>query len=212
MSDLSPPLGILDDIETARTRTLVSRLLQVVRHSFVSVNSQTATPAAAEAWCATWLRHIHAAGLQVSDVQAGMANLFRWPAGEPFSFPTFARLCRAGGDADDRRELDEARSAYANREFSGLSPATWQAGSVLGFARVFNADGVTEAGWAAALLDARRAPSPAILARQPAGAALQIAQSPDARAAARTRNRAALDAALNAIPANLRPRRFSAPE
>lgn len=216
MSDLRKPqaaAGIVNDLETARTRTLVARLLRAVRHSFVVVAAQTATPAAAEEWCNTWERHIAAANLTPDEISAGVARLSQWPEREPFNFPSFARLCRPNGDTDARRELDAARDAFARREFAGLNPATWQAAATLGFARVFNGDGITEAGWHTALLEARRTPDPAILARQPADAAqLRIGESADARAEARARNRAALDAAMGSLPNSLRPRRFSTPE
>jgi hypothetical protein len=183
-----------------------------VRHTFVVVAAQTATPAAADEWCNTWERHIASASLTPDEISAGVARLSQWPEREPFNFPTFARLCRPDGDTDARRELDAARAAFARREFSGLDPATWQAAAALGFVRVFNGDGVTDVGWRTALLEARRAPDPAILARQPAAAAqLRISESADARAEARARNRAALDAAMGSLPGNLRPRRFTAP-
>ncbi len=216
MSDLSQPqaaAGIVEDLETARTRALVARLLRAVRHSFVTVHAQTATPVAAGEWCNTWERHIAATGLTAYEIRAGLSRLAQWPEREPFNLPTFVRLCRPDGDTDARRELDAARAAFARREFSGLDPATWQAAATLGFARVFNSDGVTDVGWRVALLEARRTPDPAILARQPADAAqLRIGESADTRAEARARNRAALDAAMGSLPDNLRPRRFSAPE
>lgn len=203
-----PPDGILADLPAHARRAYVARIMSVLRVSSPLVAKQTATPTAAAAWIDAWERHFVAANLSARQIEHGLARLKDWPENRPFNWPDFARLCRPDADAVARRELDAARSAYARREFSHLDAATWQAASALGFARVFNGDGITDAGWAQALDDARANPDPEVLARQPRASQARIGASPEVRAEARARSRAALDAALASLPPHLRPRRF----
>lgn len=199
--------SLADFPENAR-RAYVSRIMLVLRTSSPLVAKQTATPAGAAAWIDAWERHFLAANLSARQIEHGLARLKDWPENRPFNWPDFSRLCRPDADAAARRELDAARSAYARREFSSLSPVTWQAASSLGFTRVFNGDGITDAGWAQALDDARANPDPEVLVRQPRASQARVGASPEARAEARARSVAALDAALANLPAHLRPRRL----
>lgn len=207
-----PPERILADLPPSARRAAVGRIMGVLRTSFPIVAKLTSTPAAAAAWLEDWERHFAAARLTGLEIERGLARLKDWPADRPFNWPDFARLCRPGADVDARRELDAARSAFARREFTDLAPATWQAAVSLGFARIFNGDGVTETGWAQALDEARARPDPAILARQPGVGQARISQTADARREARERQRQSCEAAMAGLPKHLRPARYGSPE
>lgn len=207
----SPHGGSVTEIGAAPMRARVARLARILAPALPVVGAATRTEEGLRAWVDAWTALATSAGLSDDEIRHGLAHLGDAPVGKPFGWDVFLLLCRPREmrDADARRELDAARSAYARREFAGLAAATWQAAAGLGFGRVFNGDGVTDAGWAAALAEARQSPDSEILGRQPAGPQqARIAVSAEARAEYRARSRCALDDALSGLPLHLRPRRL----
>lgn len=203
------PAGSVMDLREGAQRAFMARLLRELGASFAAIASQTRSQEAAAAWIETWARHIRAAGLTRQHIEHGLASLDRWPEGEPFNWPTFARLCNPTAGAGAAGELDALRSAFVRREFCDLAPPTWQAGCRLGIARLFHADGVTASAWAAALADAHKTPDPIILALQPRVGQPQIDISEEARNEANARNLVCKDAELMKLPPSLRPRRLA---
>lgn len=197
------------DIREAAMRPRILRLARLLAPALPVVRVAVESPEGLRAWVESWAALAIAADLRDEEIFRGLSSLDKAPPSKPFGWDVFLSLCRPNGSGDARRELDAARSAYARREFSALKPDTWQAAASLGFARVFNGDGVTEAGWAAALADARRTPDQAILARQPIALQARLDASAEALAEGRERSRAALDAELKKLPEYLRPKRFA---